>query len=121
MHLVGGRASAAQEYPRELCQAICRGIAAQKECDLEYRFATLPMSSVELVDFSHVCCQATGRLGEVSSLCKIDEGTTSVWQAPIIRPVGDFPSHWHDGVHDIDGHGMQAGPEDCKGEQILRG
>ena len=47
VHLVGGRASAAQEYPRELCQAICRGIAAQKRCDLEYRFTTLPMSSVE--------------------------------------------------------------------------
>ena len=24
-------------------------------------------------------------------------------------------------MHDVDGHGMQAGPEDCKGEQILQG
>ena len=121
VHLVGGRASAAQEYPRELCQAICRGIAAQKRYDLEYRFATLPMSSVELVDFSHVCCQATGRVGEISSLCKIDESTNSVWLAPIIRPIGDFPKHWHDGVHDVDGHGMRSGPDDCEGEKILQG
>ena len=120
VHLVGGRASAAQEYPRELCQAICRGIAAQKKCDLEYRFATLPMSSVELVDFSHVCCQATGRTGEISSLCNIDESTSSVWLAPVIRPIGDFPVHWHDGVHDQDGHGMQSGPHECDGERVLQ-
>ena len=34
VHLVGGRAAAAQEYPLELCEAICRGLAAQKKADL---------------------------------------------------------------------------------------
>ena len=54
-------------------------------------------------------------------MCRIDESKSSVWLAPIIRPIGDFPKHWHDGVHDVDGHGMHSGPDDCKGEQMLRG
>ena len=33
-HLIGGRISAAQEHPKELWEAICRGLAAQNAVDL---------------------------------------------------------------------------------------
>ena len=39
-HLVGGRASKAQEYPDELCRAICRGLANQKRYDETGRVCT---------------------------------------------------------------------------------
>ncbi len=31
--LVGGRAAAAAIYPRELCEAVCRGLSRQKKLD----------------------------------------------------------------------------------------
>ena len=33
VHLISGRARFAQTYPRALCQAVCRGVAAQKSSD----------------------------------------------------------------------------------------
>ena len=34
VHLISGRARHAQTYPRQLCQAVCKGVAAQKAADL---------------------------------------------------------------------------------------
>ena len=48
VHLAGGRASAAQEYPKGLCEATCLGLAAQKAADLSRRFITLPMDSEQI-------------------------------------------------------------------------
>ena len=52
VHLVGGRASAAQEYPKALCEAICRGIPAQKAADLSYRFTTVPLCEKKISSLS---------------------------------------------------------------------
>ena len=131
MHLVGGRAFAAQEYPVELCRSICRGLAAQKKYDLEYRLSSPAMSTMSLVDFSRSCCQATSKSKEIeeslkpawnamSSLCNVKRYSKSVWRAPVIVPKGEYPSHWHDGVPDLDGHGMHDDAAVITGEDILR-
>ena len=33
VHLMGGKAKAAQKYPPELCRAVCRGVVNQREMD----------------------------------------------------------------------------------------
>ena len=73
-----------------------------------------------------MCCQAAADEREscdnnVSSLCTKIVGNKSVWLAPIIKPVGDYPSHWNDGVHDCDGHGIKDRADDDKGEVLLNG
>ena len=60
VHLVGGRAAAAQEYPKELCESICRGLAAQKKEDLSRRFTTLAMNNSRRSSLSQLCCEASG-------------------------------------------------------------
>ena len=44
--LMGGRAFKAAEYPDELCRAICRGPASQKQYDLSGRVFTGSLDSV---------------------------------------------------------------------------
>ena len=39
----------------------------------------------------------------------------------ILKPGGDWPQHWGDYTHEQDGHGVDAGPEDYTGEDILKG
>ena len=109
VHLVGGRASAAQEYPRELCEAICRGVANQKKHDLSTKFATLPMCEKRVQSLNSLCCEATGN--------------TSIpdWPAPVEKPIGEYPTHWSDGIHDRDGHALGSTPTDTEGEAILYG
>ena len=52
VHLIGGRAAAAQEYPRELCESIRRGLAAQKKADFFTIFTTLPMNAGNVLSLS---------------------------------------------------------------------
>ena len=63
VHLVGGRASAAQEYPRDLCEAICRGIAEQKRQDVSRKFVMLPMCEKRVSSLASLCCEASGAAG----------------------------------------------------------
>ena len=46
MHLISGKARAAQVYPRLFCNAMCAGIAAQKKLD-DLGMAARPLMSVE--------------------------------------------------------------------------
>ena len=39
----------------------------------------------------------------------------------ILRPGGDWPQHWGDYTHEQDGHGLEAGPGDRTGQEILNG
>ena len=39
--------------------------------------------------------------------------------AGVTRPVGDWPSHWADCIHEFDGHGLDAEGEDRKGESMF--
>ena len=169
VHLVGGRAAAAQEYPRELCESICRGLAAQKKADLSTRFTTLPMNAERVVSLSMLCCEATGgplsnlfakdwdtfahrdqrwiahdsvgsngtadsligngveetnkSVAEVidSSLLRKGDPGKSSWPSFLRVPIGDFSTHWGDGMHDGDGHGLRSGARDLEGEVLLKG
>ena len=171
VHLLGGRASAAQEYPKQLCEAICRGLAAQKKADLSYRFTTVPMGNSSVSSFLSLCCETTlsdsnqvnsdngvdagkhileqvaesrggdrgvcaGKVIEdvveevgrgyssdrrTSSLTRATTAELGNWPSFLKVPVGDFPAHWGDGVHDDDGHGLRDGPKDNRGELSLRG
>ena len=46
VHLISGRAHAAQVYPRQFCAALCEGIAAQKRLD-ELGLVARPLLSME--------------------------------------------------------------------------
>ena len=55
VHLISGRARAAQVYPREFCHKLCEGIAAQKKLD-DLGMTARPVLSMEEMD-----SVATGR------------------------------------------------------------
>ena len=67
MPLMNGRAKAAQEYPDELCKAICRGIMHQIIADRQGRFllATL-RSEVAQEDINKLCMQLNDELETVT-------------------------------------------------------
>ena len=46
MHLISGRAHAAQVYPRKFCSALCEGIAAQRKLD-ELGLVARPLMSAQ--------------------------------------------------------------------------
>ena len=76
--LVAGRASAAQVYPDDLCRAICRGIAKQKTYD------------------NGIACIHSRVLGTAQLSSLIESAGCS-------RPVGEWPDHYIDPMHEPDG------------------
>ena len=60
VNLVGGRAAGAAIYPDGLCQAICRGLAAQKQEDSTGRVRSIAMTPQRLRSLSMVCSQVSG-------------------------------------------------------------
>ena len=75
---VAGRASAAQVYPDDLCRAICRGLAKQLTYD------------------SGLSCIHSRVLGTAQLSSIIESAGCS-------RPVGDWPNHYIDPMHELDG------------------
>ena len=108
-HLFGGRASAAQEYPKGSCEAMCRGLAAQEAVDLAHRFTTLPMDAKGIGSLSLWCCEATGELGNHD------------WPGAVETPVGSYPVNWADGMHGHGGHLLRSALGDRSGEKALIG
>ena len=49
VHLISGKAKAAQVYPRALCQCICEGVAAQKKMD-RLGVKSVPLMSMEVME-----------------------------------------------------------------------
>ena len=60
VNLVGGRAAGAAIYPDGLCQAICRGLAAQKREDKTGGIRSLAMNPERLLSLSMACSEASG-------------------------------------------------------------
>ena len=144
VNLVGGRAAGAAIYPPGLCRAICRGLAAQLREDKSGRATSSCMdvgqlkSCVErLLSISECCQQATGtsHVELVDSLGRfaldgiqvetlengVETGRVRLKQRPgeVYRPTGSWPGHWGDFTHEVDGHGLDAKPDDIEGEAIL--
>ena len=94
-------------YPRDLCEAICRGIAKQKRLDLSRKFTTFPMGEKKLKSLSLLCREASGNELNHS------------WPAKPEYQIGSYPSHWSDGMHDHDGHGLGTSVSNSEGEEKL--
>ena len=58
VHLVGGRAAAAAIYPDGLCEAICRGLVAQKKQENQNVISSLPISHDVLLSLSTLSREA---------------------------------------------------------------
>ena len=109
--LVGGRAAGAATYPRGLCQAISRGLLRQKVLDKSRMVRTGNMSRHETIGFLQALHRgANGKL-RISNLCQRSDGS--------VRPVGNWPEHWYDGVHEPDGGSDVRGVRPQCGTDIL--
>lgn len=108
--MLGGRAAAAQVYPVELCRSVCKGIVAQKSADHSRMFETLPMSEQRVRSISLLCMEATN-----GKLCE-----ANTWPRYVERPIGDYPKHWLNGIHDLDGNQVRSNIENRDGELILK-
>ena len=101
-HLVGGRASKAQEYPDKLCRAICRGLANQKRYDEAGVVCTGGLSLNSLKAFANV------NVRRDNCIVKPD-GNVIIPDRPILDPWrqpsknNQFPDHWLDCKHEPDG------------------
>ena len=96
VHLVGGRAAAAQEYPYEVCEALCQGAAAQKKSDMSHILYTLPMGGQGIASLSSLCQEATFVMSD----------KTNGWPGLIEKPIGSFTQHSTGGIHEPDGHAL---------------
>ena len=132
VNLVGGRAAGAAIYPDGLCQAICRGLAAQKREDSTGRVRSLAMTPQRRLSMSMACSQASGgyppeivnKKGEfdISSLQMevnaMGEATGRFRKkhgGEILKPIGDGPENWLDDIHEFDGHGVDDAAEGREG------
>ena len=97
--LMGGRASACQEFPKDLCKAICRGILKQKLLDAEGHQVTGGMNQGQMY----------------SLMCRvIDEPTTRRLRArsehrPMMKPIGGWRCNWVDCMHEHEGGSDEHG------------
>jgi hypothetical protein len=142
VNLVGGRAAGAAIYPPGLCRAICRGLAAQVREDKSGRMRSSAMSASQLrasagnlMSIAECCRQASGTAcrENVPTFDHLDgiqieveedgvaTGNLRIKKRPgeIYRPVGQWPEHWGDFTHELDGHGLDASSENVDGETML--
>ena len=113
---MGGRAAGAQVYPRDLCEAICRGVAKQKRADASEIVSTGTMSLEEVRSYAdHICSlQAVSSAGirHVLSSVKEEVGNT--------QPVVDYPEHWCDQWHELEGGDDHYGVRPQQGVTLLK-
>ena len=88
VHLVAGKAAAAQVYPPELCKAMLRGTRKQKQADRSRTVSTTSMTEQKTRNF-------------IKSLSSVCLGTIS----NVVNDAcaGNLPKHWVDCVHEEDG------------------
>ena len=107
VHLVGGRAAGAQVYPEDLCRAILRGVVRQKAMDAKQsRVVVPPMSAGQISSF-------------IRSLSGVEIGSVREF-ANRSEPIGKWPKHWVDHVHEADGGMDVVGSRPQRGIEILQ-
>ena len=84
--LMGGRAAGAAIYPKELCEAICRGIVRQKQEDGKMKVITGAMSSLQLKAFTQEICA----IQECDSL-DVEKALDAAGEKDVLRPNSEFP------------------------------
>ena len=106
VHLMAGKASAAQVYPPDLCKAMLRGIAKQKQEDKDGLVVTSRMTMQK----------AKNCVRSLSSVC-IGTATDVVERA---LKDGKWPEHWRDLVHEEDSGGDTHGIRPQEGIEIMK-
>ena len=96
--LVGGRAAGAQVYPQALCEAVCRGVSRQQEEDAALGFATGKTSMDEVRQFAHYNCNLSDQEN-----CNINRVQSIIENEDKSSPIGDYPQHWIDAWHELEG------------------
>ena len=91
--LMGGRAAGAAIYPRKWCEGVSRGLLKQKAFDKTIRTGNKDRSRA--VSFLQAVSRGSNRKVQVSNFCARADGK--------IRPIGNWPEKWYDGVHAEDG------------------
>ena len=95
---VGGHAAGAQVYPQMLCEAICRGVARQQREDAAMGVSTWRMSSEEIRSFAyHICKLNEGRKRGIQKILSVNE------TEDVTSPTGQYPEHWVDTWHELEG------------------
>jgi hypothetical protein len=104
---MGGRAAGAQVYPDDLCKAILRGVVRQKSVDdKQSRVIVPPMSAGQISSF-------------IRSLSGVEIGSVREF-ANRTEPIGEWPKHWVDQVHEADGGADVVGSRPQRGIEILQ-
>ena len=107
VHLVGGRAAGAQVYPDELCMAILRGVVRQKAADNKAsKISVPPMTAGQISSF-------------IGSLSNLEIGSVREFVGST-KPIGPWPEHWEDCMHEPDGGLDVVGPRPQRGIELLR-
>ena len=106
VHLVAGKAAAAQVYPPKLCTAILKGTAKQKREDESNLVTTASMTLSKTRSF----------IDSLSSVCM---GSLSDMIENVVHD-GKVPSHWVDCVHEEDGGSDCRGIRPQSGIEVLR-
>ena len=106
VHLVDGKAAAAQVYPPDLCRAMLRGTAKQKRADGLSLVSTGSMTSNRVQHF-------------IESLSSVCLGPLRSVVDGLIEH-GEVPGHWRDTVHEEDGGHDDRGIRPQHGIEILR-
>ena len=75
--------------------------------DHSRKIITLPMDERKVLSFSSLCSEATGQDAQAG------------WPGPVARPIGEYPDHWSDGLHELYGHGLRTDAKDREGERLL--
>ena len=113
--LVGGRAAGAQIYPPLLCEAICRGVYKQQQDDASEIVSTGAMSMEEVRSYAnHICSLQAVSSDGIRRVLSIDEKDGNT------HPVGDYPEHWCDQWHELEGGDDYYGVRPQQGVTMLR-
>lgn len=97
--LMTGRASACQEYPPQLCNAICRGVIKQKTLDQEGHTVTGSCSPGQLYSLMI-------KIVDEPTMKKIKPKHPD---CPVMRPRGGWRTKWIDSVHKPGGAYVNGG------------
>ena len=109
MPLTVGRPAGAAIYPRKLCEAVSRGLLKQKAFD--NMISTGNMDRSRAASFLQAVSRGSNRRVQVSNPCMRADGK--------IRPVGNRPEKWCDGVHEEDGGDDERGVLRLNGTKTL--
>ena len=99
----------------DVCEAICRGLARKQKEDAAMGVSTMKMSDAEVRSFAHYVCNLhEGKKSGIRKISSINETGNST------TPVGDYPEHWVDNWHGLEGGNDLYGVRPQSGVTLLQ-